>query len=68
MSNEVARRKDSHWIWVKGGPLDQSLIVCFVYLEVRRLEGPRLNCRSHEVPRAEAWRKHVAEPQGGPGK
>jgi hypothetical protein len=33
---------------------------------VQRLRGPRLDCRSHEVPRAEAQEKgHVAGPQGG---
>jgi hypothetical protein len=60
------RRKDNHWIRVKGGPLDQSLIAHFMYSEVWRLEGPRLNYRSCEVSRAKAHRKHVAEPQGGP--
>jgi hypothetical protein len=33
---------------------------------VRRLRGPRLDCRSREVPRAEAQEKgHVEGPQGG---
>jgi hypothetical protein len=53
-SGEIARSKDSHWIQVKGGPLDQSLIVRIVHSEVRRLRGPLLDIRSREVPRAEA--------------
>jgi hypothetical protein len=46
--------KDSRWIQVKGGPLDQNLIARIVHSEVRRLRGPRLDIRSREVPRAEA--------------
>jgi hypothetical protein len=64
-SHEIARSKDSRWIQVKGGPLDQSLIARIAHSEVRRLKGPRLDCRSAKCrePRHECG--HVAEPQGG---
>jgi hypothetical protein len=51
-SGEIARSKDHRWIQVMGGLLDQSLIVRIAHLEVRRLRGPLLDIRSHEVPKA----------------
>jgi hypothetical protein len=50
-----------------GGPLDQGLIARIAHSEVRRLRGPLLDIRSHEVPRAEAqvrntWQNHKVGP------
>jgi hypothetical protein len=53
-SCEITRSKDSHWIQVKGGPLDQSLITRIMHSGVRRLRGPCLDIRSREALRAKA--------------
>jgi hypothetical protein len=52
-----SRKREDHWI---RNPI--------AYHAFGRLKGVVFDFMSSEVPRAEARRKHVAEPQGGPGK
>jgi hypothetical protein len=64
-SCEITRSKDSRWIQVKGGPLDQSLIThhAFRGSEVERTSS---RLRSREVPKPRHEGTHGRTTRWGP--